>query len=390
MPVKNQSPPRWCVGDLAQAAWTVGAEVAAQHADDVDRQARFPREAADAMAAAGLLSAMVPVELGGAGASLESAALATRALAAHCSATALVFSMHQINVWYLSRYGHTDTLRDLLGQVVSDGVLIANGNSEVGLGGDVGQSICAVESADGRFTLTKEALALSYGADADALVLTARRAPDAEPNDQVLLAARPGTFTLERTSEWDTTGLRGTCSSSFHIEIDESCDAIVPVPWSTIGPEAVGVTVILLNSVWLGIAEAAASLAHAYVRADARKKIGTTPASAPLLAEISVLLDGARAAVAAVIDAYEAAGASDSMQAPSLLLAVRNLKLSSTTSAIEIVLLASRICGLMGYKRDSPYSLDRHLRDVMGGPLMANNTRAAGDNARLLVALKEL
>ena len=47
-----------------------------------------------------------------------------------------------------------------------------------------------------------------------------------------------------------------------------------PVPWGTSGPQCVGITTILLNSVWLGIAEAAASRAHAFVRADARKRIG--------------------------------------------------------------------------------------------------------------------
>ena len=47
-------------------------------ADEVDRDARFPVEAFDTMRKAGLLAALVPAELGGAGASLREVAQVTR------------------------------------------------------------------------------------------------------------------------------------------------------------------------------------------------------------------------------------------------------------------------------------------------------------------------
>jgi acyl-CoA dehydrogenase len=184
-------------------------------------------------------------------------------------------------------------------------------------------------------------------------------------------------------------GLRGTCSSSFKIVVDEAADMVFPTPWLTIGARCVGATTILLNSTWLGIAEAAAARAHAFVRADARRKIGTLPAAAPLLGEVSVKLGEARAVMDSSVRAYEAAVGTEDIDATSLLLTVRNLKLSAADLAIEIVLKASRICGLAGYKRDTPYAMDRNLRDVIGGPLMANNLRAAGDNAQLLLGMKQ-
>ncbi len=381
--------PNWCRGDIEERAWIVGAEVAARFADEVDRDARFPVEAVEAMRDAGLLSAMVPIELGGAGASLGTIATATRALAYHCSASALVMAMHQIEIWYLNQFGNTDGLRSLLRSVATDGWLIANANSEVGLGGEVGRSFCAVEHGEGTFHLEKEALAISYGAHADALLLIARRSPEAPENEQVMVATRPGRFSLEQTSSWDTMGLRGTCSSSFKIVVDEAADMVFPTPWLTIGARCVGATTILLNSTWLGIAEAAAARAHAFVRADARRKIGTLPAAAPLLGEVSVKLGEARAVMDSSVRAYEAAVGTEDIDATSLLLTVRNLKLSAADLAIEIVLKASRICGLAGYKRDTPYAMDRNLRDVIGGPLMANNLRAAGDNAQLLLGMKQ-
>ena len=384
----TSAPPSWCRGDLEERAWAIGVEVASVYADEVDRDARFPAEAVDAMRAAGLLSAMIPTEFGGGGAALASVATAVRALAYHCSASALVLAMHQIEVWYLKLFGETDGLREVLTKVVTDGWLVANANSEVGLGSDVGRSFAAVEPNGDAFHLEKETLAVSYGADTDALILNARRDPDAAETEQVLVCLRPGTFRLEQTSTWDTMGLRGTCSSGYRVIADEAADMVFPTPWRTIAQHSVGASTIFLNSVWLGIAESAAARAHTYVRAEARRKIGTVPPSAALLAQVAVTLGQARGVMESAIRSYEAVVGTEDIDAPSVLLALRNLKLSETTLAIDIVTKASLICGLAGYKRDSPYSLDRNLRDILGGPLMANNTRAAGDNAQLLVAMK--
>ena len=58
----------------------IAAEVAAPNADDVDREARFPRESIEALRAERALSAFVPEELGGGGVSFE--AIAARLLRA--------------------------------------------------------------------------------------------------------------------------------------------------------------------------------------------------------------------------------------------------------------------------------------------------------------------
>jgi acyl-CoA dehydrogenase len=54
----------------------IADEVAAAHADEVDRDARFPRESIDALRAAGALSAQVPEEFGGGGVSVSAVAYA--------------------------------------------------------------------------------------------------------------------------------------------------------------------------------------------------------------------------------------------------------------------------------------------------------------------------
>jgi len=43
-----------------------------------------------------------------------------------------------------------------------------------------------------------------------------------------------------------------------------------------------------------------------------------------------------------------------------------------------------------GYRNDSPYSVGRHLRDVMSAPLMIANDRIHQTNASLLLVAKEV
>jgi len=58
------------VGDIVERARRIGEDAAGPAAIDVDRDARFPIEAVDAMRDADLLSTLIPVGLGGTAASL--------------------------------------------------------------------------------------------------------------------------------------------------------------------------------------------------------------------------------------------------------------------------------------------------------------------------------
>ena len=390
--VTTSTPPSWCTTDLGRRAWEVGASTAAPHAEEVDRDGRFPLEATEAMRSSGLLGAMVPLQFGGEGATLIEVSESIRAIAFHCASSALVLAMHQIEVAYLVHHGETPALRRLLGEVASGSVLMANANSEVGLGGDVSRSICALEHRDGRVHLEKDVLALSYAEHADAITVNTRRDPSAGESDQVMLVCGPGSFTVEATGEWDTLGLRGTCSSGYRLVADEDADMVLSDPWSTIiNRTGLAATAASLNSVWLGIAEAAAATAHAAVRAEARRNVGTTPPSALRLAELIVVLGQARSVLATTIAHIDQAGVgADLGDDLPLVLEMRDLKLSMTTLCADVALRALSVCGLSGYKRGSQFSVERNVRDVLGGQLMANNNRFYVDNAQLLLMAKRV
>lgn len=378
-------------GTWEQAAWRIGAEVAGPVADDVDRRARHPVEAVEALRSEGFLAALLPRELDGGGASLLELVGAVRALAAHCASSALVLAMHSIEAFNLARHGSSPALTKLLRDISADGLLIANANSEVGVGGDVGRSICALDRTSDPWTVDKQALAISYGDSADVIVTTARRDGDAPESDQVFIVCRRGSYTLEPTSEWDTLGLRGTCSRGFRIRADVDPDLLFPVPFSVVANDGGGqARQLLLSAVWVGLAEAAASRSHAFVRAAARKTIGTTPPSAMRLAEIAGELQEARSLLVAQSLRFAWLEAAGDLENAGFVMALRNLKVSTSTLAVRTATASLGICGIMGYRRDSEYSLDRVIRDAHGGLIMVSNDRQLGDNAQLLLARRQI
>jgi acyl-CoA dehydrogenase len=195
---------------LVARAQRVADEVAAPAADEVDRDARFPAEAVDALRVEGLLASLVPTHLGGGGASIAEIADVVAALGSACASTAMVYAMHQIQVACLVRHGGTAAIDAYLRDVATDGLLLASATSEVGIGGDVRSSSCAMIRVGDRVHLQKEAPVISYGEHADAILTTARRTPDSPPSDQVLVVCRRPHVRLERRGEWDTLGFRGT------------------------------------------------------------------------------------------------------------------------------------------------------------------------------------
>ena len=152
-------------------------------------RARFPAEAFAAVKAQRLLGILVPADLGGEGAAITDVVETCYALARACASTGMIFAMHQIMVACLVRNALDSAWHRLLLRRLCDGqLLLASSTTDGQGGGDLRKSDCAVVADRGRFTLAKNATVMSYGAQADAIVATARRTPDAPPTDQVLVA----------------------------------------------------------------------------------------------------------------------------------------------------------------------------------------------------------
>ena len=376
---------------LADIAERIARTATGPAAYGVDRDARFPAESLAALKEERVLSALVPVELGGMGATLTDISYVIRVLSRHCAATGSVLAMHTEQLFVLLKYGTTEALRSVLAEVVEEQLLIANANSEVGIGGDVMRSIAALEPEGDGWRFDKQALAVSYGGAADLILSTVRRAADATETDQVVALLRARDFDLELISDWDMLGLRGTCSAGMRITGHVTDADLFPVPFATVANGGGGqLRHVLMTSVWTGLAEAALEEAHETVRVAARRTIGTTPQSAVRLAEIMGEVQVARSMLAEALRQVESALDQGTIEDIGLVMSLRNVKVKTSTAAINSAVAALQICGINGFRRGEGHRLERVVRDACGSLIMVSNDRYLQENAQMLPVRKTI
>jgi acyl-CoA dehydrogenase len=373
----------------------IADEVAAPNADDVDRNARFPRESIDALKAEGALSALIPESLGGGGIPLETVAAACFELGRRCGASAMVYAMHSIMVASIVRHGEGAAwFDDYLRRVAREQRLVASVTSEVGTGGDLGRSIAAVTPTEaGRARFEKQAPTVSYGAYADDLMTTLRRSPEAEPGDQVAVVTSRDEHTLEQTATWDPLGMRGTCSPGYIVRAEFAEDQVMPGSLSRVLTESmVPISHILWSHLWLGIATDAFDRARAFVKASAKGRPDQLPPTAIKLSQLMSELSLLRAEVSSGLREFVDQDAEDreGLSTMASILRFNNLKIAASEQAPRICQSAMTVCGIVGFKNDTPYSVGRHLRDTMSASLMVANDRIHATNASLLLIAKDV
>lgn len=380
---------------LLAAVKAIATTVAAPEAPDVDARARFPQATVAALKEARVLSAAIPRELGGAGCGMRELALLCSTLGQACGSSAMVLAMHYIQVACMARHGFGSTFfRGYLQGLVGHQYLLASMTSENGTFGETRTSICAVERASGRFALAKDATTGSYCEYADAILVTARRAPDAAGSDQVLVLVRKEDYKLTQSTTWDTLGMRGTCSPGFKLESSGPEEQIIPGSFADSSAQTmVPYSHILWSSLWWGIAADAVARAAECVRAAARRNPGTVPPAAIRLAEVSSQLQAMRhnwLNLAAEFDDINARPEGlGQLMSIGWALKMNNLKINASEAAPQIVHKALQIAGIVAYKNDTKFSLGRHYRDVLSASLMISNERIAAKSASMLLVLKD-
>jgi acyl-CoA dehydrogenase len=374
----------------------IAEDVAALYADEVDRDARFPRETIDALREAGALSAFVPEHLGGGEVSLAALAHGCLELGRRCSSAAMVFAMHQIQVATIVR--HLDAapwFESYLRELASDQRLVASVTSEIGTGGDMGRSIAAVMPAqDGGLEFEKQAPTVSYGGHADDLFTTVRRSAGAEPGDQVLVLSRASETELQPAGSWDTIGMRGTCSPGFVVRARFGPEQVLAAPFSTVMHESiVPLSHILWSFVWLGIATEAFERGRSFVRAAARRKPGDPVPAAHSLSRVMSELSMLRAEVESALQEFILASEEPGRERLSTMASVlrfNNLKLAASEQAPRVCTGVLEVIGIAAYKNDSPFGVGRQLRDALSARLMVANERIHAVDAGLLLIAKEI
>jgi acyl-CoA dehydrogenase len=157
----------------------------------------------------------------------------------------------------------------------------------------------------------------------------------------------------------------------------------------------VPVSHILWSQLWLGIATDAFDRARAFVRAAAKKgsSSGEPPPTAVrlshVMSELSLLRAEVGSALAEFIEASEEPGR-ERLSTMATALRFNNLKIAASEQAPRVCQGALGVCGIVGFKNDTPFSVGRHLRDTMSACLMIANERIHQTNASLLLIAKDV
>jgi acyl-CoA dehydrogenase len=374
--------------DAMAAAATVAA-------DAVDQGSRFPAEAYSEAKAQRLLGIQVPIELGGEAASVSDVVDICYMLGRACASTAMIFAMHQIMVRILVRHAPDSTYhRSLLRRLCAEQMLLASSTTDGQGGGNLRASTAAVESTGAGIALAKDATVISYGAEADGIVTTARRAPDAAASDQVLVAFTKEDYQLRPIMTWNALGMRGTCSSGYALKGEGGVDQVLPEPYQRIHAHTMmPVAHLTWSGVWTGVAAGAVDRAKQFVRKAARGSGGQMPPGATHLTRATASLRALRGIVAAALAQYESAAATtEAMESFDFQTSMNLLKVNASELAIATVMSALQTCGIAGYRNDGEVSVARHVRDILSTSIMINNDRilASTANAAMLAEIPAL
>lgn len=362
---------------------------AGEHAEAVDRDARFPSEAFAVARAQHLLGMQVPTNFGGDGASMADVIDVCYMLGQSCASTAMIFAMHQIMVAILVRHGQGAWPQGFLRRIAQEQLLLVSSTTENMGGGSVRSSACFVDRKGERIGLTKGATVLSYGADGDAVLATARRSADAASSDQVLVVLLKDDYRLDATVEWATLGMRGTCSTGFTLTGTGLPEQVLPVPYEKIHSHTMmPVAHLAWGAVWTGAAAGAVARARKFVRNAARQGNGQMPPGAAHLTRAVMSLRALRSQLESALRRFETAGTdAETLESLEFQTVFNLLKVTASEQSIATVLAALQATGLAGYRTDGEFSIGRALRDVLSSSIMINNDRilASAANAAMLV-----
>ena len=346
----------------------ISDESIAPHAADVDERGRFPREAVDALARAGLLGLTIPTEYGGMGHGIRVAVAALDEIAQRCASTAMIYLMHLCGCsCYVAR---PRAAEGVLRQVARGEHLSTLAWSEKGSRSHFWAPVNQAAQNNGSIVLNAEKSWVTSAGEAEGYVVSTRTAGGEEPTDTTLylLLKEDGGFTV--SDRWNALGMRGNASAPMTLEdceipagraLTEPSDGFrtmleVVLPWFNPGNAAVSV----------GIAEAATSATLSHLTSARLEHLDSRLADFPVLrarlAQMRVGTDRARAHLAGVIDAVEDPG-------PNTVLLVLESKAAAAETARGVAELGMQACGGAAFSRH--LSLERNFRDVHAASVMA-------------------
>lgn len=342
-----------------------------------DRENTFPEQDLADLRAAGYLTALVPVERGGAGLSLAEVAHEQARLAGAAPATALAVNMHLVVTGVAAQlHRRGDHGADFVLDDAVAGEVFAFGSSEAGNDQVLLDSRTRAEPApDGGYRLHGTKIFTTLSPVWTRLATFGR--DDSDPADPRMVhgvVSRSDGGVTSR-DDWDTLGMRATrsCTTVLDGAVLRPERVLRRLPPGPTEDAYVGqvfaVFEVLVAAVYTGIGRRALHLA---VDAARRRGGGTDPDLRRRVAEAAIAQDGIEPQVWAL------AAEADRRRAPSDVwwsARLVGLKVRATETARQVVEQAVRVCGGRAYSADQ--EVGRLYRDVLAGLFHPSDDRAA-------------
>ena len=360
---------------------SVPLNVIGEHADAVDRDARFPSEAVAALRASGLLGLSVPEAFGGLAAGPVEVAETIEEISRACASTSMVFTMHVVAAATLA--AGTDPAdrgpRGAALRAIAAGEhLTTLAYSERGSRSHFWAQVSRAEPIAGgiRFDADKSWVTSAGACDSILVAVGAPGHDDPLMTELYLVDATAPGITIE--GAFDGLGMCGNGSSPVRFRGVEVADdrrvGAAASGFATMMSATLPSFVLGCGACCVGMAGAALDLAVAHV-SDARlEHLGATLADVQTvrtrLGSAKVLHLQARALV------YEVAGqlaAGD----PAAQIGVLALKTACAEMAIAVTDEAMRVCGGAAFSRQLP--VERYFRDARAAAVMAPTTDVLRD-----------
>ena len=244
---------------------------------------------------------------------------------------------------------------DLQRRIAAEQLLLASSTTDGKGGGDLRNSSCAVKQHGSGIELTKSATVMSYGAQADAVLATARRSPDAAA---IRSGARGGD---EGAIQPRAFRRLGHARHARHMQLrlhpagHRAAKQVFADPYQLINARTVlPMAHLTWSAVWAGIAAGAVERARLFVRGAARNASGQLPPGAAHLTRASASLRALRGMIASAMARYEAAAShADQLDSLDFQSGMNMLKVNASEMAIATVMSALQATGLSGYRNDA-------------------------------------
>lgn len=353
------------IDDLTERLETV-VSVAAQHARDVDTQARFPRESIGALKRAGLLGLTVPPALGGLGGDTVDAAQAITQVAQSCASTGMIFTMHLAAMAVLqTQHG---AFEDVLAAAAAGQHLSTLALSERATRSNFWVSMGHCHTTEAGWRLELEKSFVTSAGPANSYVVSAATPGRDNFADTELFLVHADDEGVAVLDWWQGSGLRGNSSAPMRFACDLPAGA-------HIGPAAAGQDIVMeavIPMFQLGAACVSVGLCLAAVDATKQHILNTTLEHlGERLIDQPVVRHslGRLIAQAHAVDGFVKSTAADMAAGTAQLQRILEVKAVANDVALEATDRAMRLGGGAAYSGRT--DMDRLFRDSRAGMVMA-------------------